>query len=213
MAKNKNGVQAGIDAYPWTRPDGWFDIQPIVAPIDPLLIGSNVPASAHFVDLDASTTHTAIWDWGDGTQSAGLVSEAGGIGDVTGSHVYNTTGVFEVRLTMTDGPFLSEVQEVFQYVVIYDPTAGFVTGGGWIISPLGAYVPDPTLTGHATFGFISKYYRTKTSGSELGGSTVFEFHTAGMRFKSSTYDWLVVNSNKAMFKGQGHVQRLGLYQR
>jgi hypothetical protein len=30
--------------------------------------------------------------------------------------------------------------------VIYDPSGGFVTGGGWINSPLNAYAADPTLT-------------------------------------------------------------------
>jgi hypothetical protein len=41
-------------------------------------------------------------------------------------------------------------------VVIYDPSAGFVTGGGWFISPEGAYSQNTTLTGKANFGFISK---------------------------------------------------------
>jgi hypothetical protein len=42
-------------------------------------------------------------------------------------------------------------------VVIDDPSAGFVTGGGWIDSPTGAYQPNPTLRGKASFGFVSKY--------------------------------------------------------
>ena len=41
-------------------------------------------------------------------------------------------------------------------VVVYDPSAGFVTGGGWIDSPAGAYTADPSLTGKANFGFVSK---------------------------------------------------------
>ena len=46
---------------------------------------------------------------------------------------------------------------MFQYVVVYDPDGGFVTGGGWIDSPAGAYAADPILTGKANFGFVSKY--------------------------------------------------------
>ena len=42
-------------------------------------------------------------------------------------------------------------------ITVYDPNAGFVTGGGWIDSPLGAYIPDPALAGRANFGFVSKY--------------------------------------------------------
>lgn len=42
------------------------------------------------------------------------------------------------------------------YVVVFDPTAGFVTGGGWLESPPGAYTADPALTCKATLGFVSK---------------------------------------------------------
>lgn len=48
-------------------------------------------------------------------------------------------------------------QSVYQFVVMYDPAGGFVTGGGWITSPAGAYAANPALTGKATFGFESKY--------------------------------------------------------
>jgi parallel beta-helix repeat protein len=44
-------------------------------------------------------------------------------------------------------------------LAVYDPSAGFVTGGGWIESPEGAYQADPTLSGKATFGFVSKYQK------------------------------------------------------
>ncbi len=36
------------------------------------------------------------------------------------------------------------VDELTVLVVIYDPDGGFVTGGGWINSPAGAYSADPT---------------------------------------------------------------------
>jgi hypothetical protein len=39
-------------------------------------------------------------------------------------------------------------------LAVYDPSAGFATGGGWIMSPPGAYAADPTLTGRANFGFV-----------------------------------------------------------
>ncbi len=45
------------------------------------------------------------------------------------------------------------------YVVIYDPSAGFVTGGGWVSSPAGASVEFPTAVGKALFGFVSKYQK------------------------------------------------------
>ena len=48
---------------------------------------------------------------------------------------------------------------IYQYIVVYDPDGGFITGGGWIESPPGAYYDDPLLTGKANFGFVSKYMK------------------------------------------------------
>jgi hypothetical protein len=43
------------------------------------------------------------------------------------------------------------------YLSVYDPNAGFVTGGGWIMSPAGAYAANVTLTGKSNFGFNAQY--------------------------------------------------------
>ena len=42
-------------------------------------------------------------------------------------------------------------------VVVYDPSADFVSGGGWFYSPKGSYIPYKSLTGRANFSFISGY--------------------------------------------------------
>jgi hypothetical protein len=98
---------------------------------------------------------------------------------------------------------------VFQHVVIDDPDAGFVTGGGWIDSPEGAYKPDPTLGGKATFGFVSKY---KKGADTPTGNTEFLFHPAGLNLHSSSYEWLVVpGSDDAIFKGMGTINGAGEY--
>src|SRR5262249_4829024 len=47
-------------------------------------------------------THTATWDWGDGSMTTGTVQEAAGSGTVTGSHAYTKGGSFSVKLTVTD---------------------------------------------------------------------------------------------------------------
>jgi len=88
--------------------------------------------------------------------------------------------------------------------VVYDPSAGFVTGGGWIDSPAGAYMQDPALTGQATFGFVSKY---KKGQSVPTGNTEFQFDVAELSFDSDTYEWLVVTQGgtNAQFKGSGTV--------
>jgi hypothetical protein len=85
-------------------------------------------------------------------------------------------------------------------LVVYDPSAGFVTGGGWIQSPAGAYTADPSLQGKATFGFVSKY---SPGASVPSGNTQFQFHAASMEFRSIAYDWLVVSGARAQYKGTG----------
>jgi hypothetical protein len=111
-------------------------------------------------------------------------------------------GIFDVCLTVNDGTVDSD--EDCTIVVVYDPSAGFVTGGGWIDSPAGAYMDDETLSGKATFGFVSKYKKGATVPT---GNTEFQFRAASFNFHSSSYEWLVVNQNgeNAQFRGEGTV--------
>jgi hypothetical protein len=118
----------------------------ITAPVSPVQVGTSVSANAPFTDPGTLDTHTAVWDWGDGTTSPGTVTETNGSGSVAGAHTYTAAGVYTLKLTVTDKDGGS-AQSVFQYVVVYDPNGGFVTGGGWINSPAGAYAANPALTG------------------------------------------------------------------
>jgi hypothetical protein len=92
--------------------------------------------------------------------------------------------------------------------VVYDSSGGFVTGGGWIMSPEGAYFADPSLTGKANFGFVSKYKKGATVPT---GVTEFQFRVADLNFHSDTYEWLVVAGAKAQYKGVGTINGMGEY--
>lgn len=100
--------------------------------------------------------------------------------------------------TVTCGPLLA----------VYDSSAGFVTGGGWILSPPGAFAPDPALTGKASFGFVAKYQNGAQTPS---GDTQFQFQVANLKFKSTVYEWLVIAGARAQFKGSGTINGLGDY--
>jgi PKD repeat protein len=122
-----------------------FNVCPTVDPISvsPTLVEVNIPisTSANFSDPGTADTHTASWDWdwGDGIAESGTVTEYAGSGSVSDSHTYITPpGVYTIELTVTDddGGYATNI---FQYVVVYDPYDGFVTGGGWIDSPEDAY--------------------------------------------------------------------------
>jgi hypothetical protein len=93
-------------------------------------------------------------------------------------------------------------------LAVYDPNGGFITGGGWIDSPEGAYAPDLSLTGKATFGFVSKY---KKGANKPSGVTEFQFKVADLNFHSDTYAWLVVAGPRAQYKGTGTINGTGNY--
>ena len=177
----------------------------INGPVDPVAVQTSVNVNASFVNPDTGDTHTATCDWNDGNSSAGTVNEIDK--NVTGTHTYTQAGVYEIELTLTDGSGDS-AQQAYQFAVIYDPDGGFVTGGGWINSPAGAYKIDPSLAGKASFGFVSKYAKGANVPS---GTTKFQFSTAGMYFSSDSYEWLVIAGAKAKFKGSGTINDAGNY--
>ena len=178
----------------------------ITAPIHPTEVTTVINVIASFTDVGTRDTHTASWNWGDGT-SAGTVAESNGSGSVIGSHTYSAAGVYTVMLTVTDDD-TGFGTSTFQYIVVYDPSAGFVTGGGWINSPMGAYAANPALTGKANFGFESKYLKGSTVPT---GNTEFQFKLANFNFKSTSYEWLVVSGAKARYRGVGTVNGAGSY--
>jgi hypothetical protein len=151
--------------------------------VDPVVISVNFPAAPFavntvvtgftgtFTDVGTLDTHTAKWSWGDTMTTDVLVTQltepsGSTAGSVTGgSHTYTAASLYIVSLTVTDDDTGTDTEAIVGYVVVYDPSAGFVTGGGWIDSPAGAYRPDTSLTGKATFGFVSQYKKGRNSTS------------------------------------------------
>jgi hypothetical protein len=195
------------DTSPFAHDVSIPSVGQITAPLVPVVVNTAVSTSASFTDPFTTTTHTAVWNWGDNTTSGGNISESGGSGTVTGSHSYTTDGVYTVTLTVTNNGGGSG-QSVFQYVVIYNPSAGFVTGSGSITSPAGALAANPTLTGPATFGLNAKY---KSGATVPMGNTDFQFPAANLTFQSTGYDWLVINTNQAQYQGSGTINGSGNY--
>jgi PKD repeat protein len=101
------------------------NVAPSVGPISVdatiIPIGTTINANADFTDPGTADTHTAVWDWGDGSSSPGIVTEANGSGSVTGSHAYTAVGKYQIGLTVTDDDNDSDATS-FQFVVVFDPT-------------------------------------------------------------------------------------------
>jgi hypothetical protein len=179
----------------------------VTSSINPVAVNVAVGTTASFADPGTADTHTATFEWGDGSTSVGTVTEASGSGIAAGSHTYTTPGVYTVAATVADADGGSG-SAVFQYLVVYDPSGGFVTGAGWITSPAGASAADPGMTGRAHFGFNSKY---QNGASVPTGNTHFHFNAGNLTFRSVTYQWLVVAGARAQFKGSGTVNGTGDY--
>ena len=129
--------------------------------------------------------------------------------DITGTATATVTGLpIEVyKVTALIGTCVSSTAA---YLAVYDPNGGFVTGGGWINSPAGAYRANTGLTGKANFGFNSKY---KKGNNVPDGNTEFQFQAGNLNFSSSTYilGSLVISGSKATYKGVGTINGSGSY--
>jgi hypothetical protein len=156
------------------------------------------------VEYTGDDQHGISWTFGDMT---GLDPVDQGAGPGLATHAYIATGVYPVTVTVSHGGGLIQTKQL-RYIVVYDPSEGFVTGGGWIQSPPGAYTPsnplDADLIGRADFGFVSKYKKGATVPT---GNTAFKFSAADFEFNSTSYEWLVVQgTNKAAYKGVGVIE-------
>lgn len=184
-------------------------VDAVTVPLDPVNINDQpVGASASFSDPAgvSDETYNCSIDYGDGT---GL-SPSSVIGNtcIGSDHSYANPGVYTVTVTVTDKDSGEGSATAVEFIVIFDPAEGFVTGGGWIDSPAGAFASDVSLTGKAQFGFVSKYKKGATKPS---GQTEFQFKAGDLKFHSSSYDWLVIAGAKAMYKGTGTINGEGSF--
>ncbi len=195
-----------VDAKGNSRTDSFeYTVVGVSVVVAPNLLAVNSPVSltASLLPSSVAAPDSVVLNWGDSTDDL----TGGTFGStLTASHAYTTPGVYTVELTLMYGDLT--ISDIYEFVVVYDPNGGFVTGGGWIDSPEGAYVPDPSQTGKASFGFVSKY---KKGQSTPDGNTTFQFKAADLKFKSTSYDWMVIAGKKAQFKGSGTINGSGNY--
>jgi hypothetical protein len=173
-------------------------------------INTAVNFTATFTDVGGGT-HTGVWSFDSLTKAATITEPSGSNpGSATASYTFTAAGVYTVKLVINDSCGDSgvgtQIGGMNLLVVVYDPSAGFVTGGGWINSPAGAYAADPLLSGKANFGFVSKYQKGANTPT---GNTEFQFKAGNLNFSSTSYEWLVVSGAKAQYKGSGTINGAG----
>ena len=187
------------------------NVAPVVGVVDgaadPVAVGTPVTVTAAFTDPGTVDTHTAEVDWGDGTTSPAMVTASAGSGVLTASHHYSAAGVYDVVAIVADDDGGSGRSGV-RSVVVFDPSAGFLTGAGWFDSPPGAHPADPALADHAVFGFVSRYQQGAT---EPFGQIGFRFGGGRLSFASSDCDWLVIVGAAAQLRCSGRVNGAGTH--
>jgi hypothetical protein len=173
---------------------------------NPVAVGSNVDLTANVDDTNTGGSNIASAEYSlDGGSTWSPMSATDGTFDEVSEDVeasFNApaeAGIYDFCVRGTDDPGNVGDPECIM-LVVYDPTGGFVTGGGWIDSPAGAYIADPSLTGKANFGFVSKYKKGATVPT---GNTEFRFKAGDLNFHSSSYDFLVITmgGTNAMYSG------------
>jgi hypothetical protein len=186
------GISGSCDQNPCSED---LVISSIIGPLDPKPINTVLNVSAIVIGNPVE----AYWDWDDGTTTS-IVDFNSGFEAI---HIYTNAGVYQIALIVIDACG-REVERLTDLAVVYDPNGGFVTGGGTIWSPKGAYLANLEVEGRANFGFVAKY---KKGSNSVDGNTEFQFKNGGLNFHSSSYDdmSLVIAGYKAIYKGLGTI--------
>jgi len=169
------------------------------------IVGTTVAVLANVTDPGSNDTQTCAYTWDGGGANSAAVPVAG---VCTKSNTFTAAGVYTVSVTATDDDGGVSVPSTTM-IVIFDPNAGFITGGGTIDSPAGALAANLTLAGQANVGLNVKYQKGTLVPS---GDTEFQFQTGNLNFHVTGFDWLVVTTNgKAEFRGSGTINGGGNY--
>jgi hypothetical protein len=170
------------------------------ASINPLTV------KAHFSDPDASTSWTYTINWDD-NNAVSTGSATPYPSTFSAMHNYTAAGVYTINVCVKDNQGASGCASV--WVVVYDPSAGYITGGGWLNVDSQSYCTVcGAQSGRANFGFNSQYKKGATVPT---GETEFNFTDGNMDFHSTVYSWLVVSGYKAQYKGSGTINGSGNY--
>ncbi|MEV6109911.1 PKD domain-containing protein [Streptomyces sp. NPDC051940] len=171
-------------------------------------VGDTVDLGASFTDPGANDTHTCEVTWDDGTTETYAATASG----CDRGHTFDAAGMYTMKVKVTDDDGGSDTAEVM--VVVYDPDAGFVTGGGSAepetatLTPAAMAVPADALAkggaGTAKFTFNPQYLPGDEGPAATGGKVAYRLGGADFDLQSDTVDWLVVTPDgKTAFRGTG----------
>lgn len=189
-----------------------------ISPIVPTGVNTNFTLTVPYVDVNGVSI--ATWYFNSDGVAMGTPDEVKIPNDqnITGNSISATfnfdesqAGVYSVLLVVKDACG-NEAEIGYDYVVVYDPSGGFITGGGWIYSLPGSMPANPNAAGKANFGFNAKYKTGKNNMTEVDGNTNFQFKEGDFHFKSSSHEdmsLVISGEKKATYRGVGSVNGSG----
>ena len=179
-------------------------ITAIGVPGGAILAGTPVSVTWSFTDPGTETWSCEIsWDIGEAFVAASYAAPKSCVATRA-----LPAGIYTVTVKVSDDA-ASDVKTATTSIIVFDPEAGFVTGGGWIQSPAGSLTASPASSGKATFGFSVKYLAGRL---EPQGNLTVQLHQPGLMLKATSFQWLVVSGPLAVFRGQGTLQGMpGVY--
>jgi DNA-binding beta-propeller fold protein YncE len=199
-----DGVTASFSRAPGeTVPGSPYTIAATLSPAGVLGNYSIAYATAPFTILKATTIVTVsnlVKAYTGSALAPSAATNPPGLAIAWTSAPQTAAGVYDVTATVVDPNYQGSAGDLF---IIYNPSAGQVTGSGWINSPGGA-LTGSSATGTANFQSMSAYYASSTA-TIPSGSTQFTFSNGGLTFASSSYKWLAVSGSKAWWRGSGSV--------
>jgi hypothetical protein len=120
----------------------------VLADPNPAAVGSQVTLTATIDDTATGGSNIASAEYSlDGGAWTAMDAQDGAFDEVSEDVTVTfttpeTAGVYDLCVLGTDEHDNTGDSECIM-LVVYDPEGGFVTGGGWIDSPPGAYMPGP----------------------------------------------------------------------
>ncbi|MFU8876020.1 PKD domain-containing protein [Micromonospora sp. SL4-19] len=162
-------------------------------------VGTPVQLSAPFTDA-ANDTHTCKVSWDDSTTTQSTPTDH----VCNQTHTFTSAGMYTIEVAVTDDDGGTGTAEVM--VIVYDPKGGFITEGGVISSPAGAFPANPEHIGKLHAQATVKYLPGENGPVPGNGRIAADLEGGEMRLLSTRLEWLVVTpTGKLAAKGVGTV--------
>ncbi|MFC1996521.1 PhnD/SsuA/transferrin family substrate-binding protein [Chloroflexota bacterium] len=188
-----------VDAQPPEFLDASFDPNPVAVEQDVTISATFEAFHGPIVAIEYFTDVSDGWVPMDYCDGGGLIQTC------TKTTTFGTGGVYSIFVRAQDELGNWSQPTLAGILAVYDPSDGFVTGGGQII-PGGKtsydddYLPNIDGESPAVFGFNVKY--KKGSSTVPSGHILFQYRRGDLKLQSKDFDWLVItNSVWAKFKG------------